>query len=280
MKRLRLAISPCPNDTAIFGALILGAVGCPVGDPEVLFEDVETLNDLAETGRAEVVKVSAAQAVRLRGRYRILSSGAAFGFGAGPKLVVRRGFDGWPGRVAVPGLKTTAALLLRAALAEKGLAAEFVPLRYDHIVPALARGRVDGGLLIHETALAHAAHGLDLLLDLGVWWRERLGRTPAPLGVILARTDLGPEALSAIDQTIRASLDFGQAHPERVAPLVWAMARETDREIISAHIAAYVGPLSRDMGESGRAALDELARLSAKSASLPGDPLPALDISW
>jgi 1,4-dihydroxy-6-naphthoate synthase len=118
MSTLSVAISPCPNDVIIFGAWMLGRVVLPGHRGAFALEDVETLNEAALAGSYDVVKISAAVAAQVAGTYTVLPSGAAFGFGAGPKLVVKKGFTGRPDVVAVPGLRTTAATLLRAALAE------------------------------------------------------------------------------------------------------------------------------------------------------------------
>ena len=283
-----VAISPCPNDVVIFGAWILGRVGLPDARATFAFEDVETLNEAALAGTFDVVKVSAAMAAPLEADYAVLPSGAAFGFGAGPKLVVRDGFAGRPGSVAVPGLRTTAATLLRAALAADDPAlpppnAPFVPVRYDEIVTAVRSGRTEAGLLIHETALAAADHGLRLVLDLGAWWQARLPDVPVPLGVILAKRRLGEKRLADLDGLLRQSLLAARAEPELVAPLARLLAREKNEAVIAAHIEAYVGELSLSMGETGAKALTLLRRLAkmAEDGAFPAaSPLPAPDQCW
>ncbi len=282
MNTLSVAISPCPNDVAIFGAWLLGRVETPGLRPGFAFEDVETLNEAALAGTYDVIKVSAAMAAPLADAYEVLPSGAAFGFGAGPKLVVGEGFSGRPRSVAVPGLRTTAATLLRAALAadDSGLPppdAAFLPVRYDAIVETVLQGRAEAGLLIHETALAAAAHGLRLLLDLGAWWQARLPGTPVPLGVILAKKSLGAARVAAIGETVRQSLLAARKEPALVAPLTRLLAREKDEAVIAAHIRAYVGDLSLDMGETGRLALRTLAELAPGGHLPPSPPLPARD---
>lgn len=267
MDTITVAISPCPNDMAIFAAFILGRVGMPGLRADFAFEDVETLNEAALAGRYDVVKISAAMAAPLAQTYAVLPAGAAFGFGAGPKLVVAKGFAGRPRSVAVPGLRTTAAALLRAALAEDRPElplpdAAFVPVRYDEIVAAVQAGRAEAGLLIHETALAAAAHGLTLLLDLGVWWQGRWPDVPVPLGVIVARQSLGAARLAALAGVLRQSLTLAREQPGLVAPLVRLFARERDDAVIAAHIRAYVGDLSLDMGPTGGAALAALAQMA------------------
>ncbi|MGE4539512.1 MAG: MqnA/MqnD/SBP family protein [Desulfovibrio sp.] len=282
---LSVAISPCPNDVVIFGAWILGRVGLPDARAAFAFEDVETLNEAALAGTYDVVKVSAAMAAPLAQSYAVLPSGAAFGFGAGPKLVVDKNFSGRPRTVAVPGLRTTAATLLRAALAgdDPGLPfpdAAFVPVRYDAIVDTVRSGRAEAGLLIHETALAAADHGLRLVLDLGQWWQARLPDVPVPLGVILARKSLGQARLAALGELLRESLLAAREEPELVAPLARLLAREKNEAVIRAHIAAYVGELSLAMGKTGAKALSHLRELAqmAKERHFPAaSPLPAPD---
>lgn len=282
---LSVAISPCPNDVVIFGAWILGRVGLPGTRATFAFEDVETLNEAALAGSHDIVKVSAAMAAPLAATYAVLPSGAAFGFGAGPKLVVKKDFSGRPRTVAVPGLRTTAATLLRAALAPDvpdlpPPDAPFLPVRYDAIVDAVRSGQAEAGLLIHETALAAADHGLRLLLDLGQWWEGLLPGVPVPLGVILAKKSLGETRLAALGELLRQSLLTARATPELVAPLARLLAREKNEAVIKAHIKAYVGELSLCMGETGVRALSRLAKLAdlAKSGHFPpGSPLPAPD---
>ena len=270
MRELSLAISPCPNDIYIFGAWILGV--CPEFEPArccFAFEDVDVLNQAAEAGTYDVIKVSSAKALLLGDKYRVLSAGAAYGFGDGPKLVRLQGRDKPVRSIAVPGLETTAATLLRSALArpesrpgtpELDAKPELRVLRYDAIVPAILQGQVDAGLLIHETALVPARYGLEILLDMGAWWKSQHGELPLPLGAILAAKRLGPELHQAIAAQIRASLAVARANARAIWPLVKLMAREIDDATLNAHIEAYVSELSAEMGGQGKMALLELGR--------------------
>ncbi len=253
---LTVAVSPCPNDTFIFGAWVLGYVpGAP--GARFFWHDVEELNQAAGRGAYDVVKVSAVCGLGLAD-YEILDAGAAFGKGAGPKLVALPDAPREPRRVAVPGLRTTAYALLRTAL---GPGFEPVPVLYDRIVEEVQSRRVDAGLLIHETALVPQRYGLEIRMDLGRWW-DGQGVGPLPLGVICARKSLGAAMLAEVDRTIRASLDAAREDRERVWPLARSLARELDDPTLCAHIEAYVDDLSRDMGQVGRAALKRLAGMA------------------
>jgi 1,4-dihydroxy-6-naphthoate synthase len=253
---LSVAISPCPNDTFIFGAWVLGLSPAPAGhDARFFWHDVQELNLGALAGTWDVTKVSAAMALRLRDTHTILPCGGAFGLEHGPKLVTREDFRSTPRRIAVPGLDTTAMCILNAALGGKFTP---VPMIFHAIVDAVLAGEVDAGLLIHETALIHDRYGLALHLDLGRWWREETGDLPLPLGCIVARHGLGTDMHEALARSIRASILHARAQRDSVMPFIAALARELDAETLEQHIAAYVNDFSLDMGPRGQAALHQL----------------------
>lgn len=261
MEKLTLAISPCPNDIFIFAPWILGIIKSP-RKSFFVFEDVETLNEMALTGAAEIVKVSAALFPKVSNEYNLLMSGAAFGKSVGPKLVVRQEFAGAPAKVAVPGFNTTAAALLKVFLSEVyDPFPELMPLRYDKIVPAVLDKNVDAGLLIHETALVPQNYGLRILQDLGLWWGEKNTIAPLPLGCILAKKSLGNTKQKQLEATIQASLRAAWRDPEQVKPLVRVFAKEINDSLLDEHIATYVSELSLDMGAEDGAGLKAFENL-------------------
>lgn len=256
MNALTAAISPCPNDSFIFGAWILGLVPEPLGTPARFFwHDVQELNLGALNGTWDVIKVSAATALRLQDSHVILPCGGAFGLEHGPKLVTRADFSGTPQRIAVPGLDTTAMCVLNAAMQGRFTP---VPMIFHSIVEAVQNGSVDAGLLIHETALVYDRYGLRLHTDLGHWWHEHTEGLPLPLGCILARKELGAAMHAALAECIRASVRHARQHPDAVMPFIASLARELDAPTLAKHIDAYVNDYSLDMGVQGRRALEML----------------------
>lgn len=252
---MNIAISPCPNDTWIFGAWIQGNVPGPAA--RFFWHDVQELNERASQRAYDVIKVSAAAALDLP-KHAILACGGAFGLEHGPKLVTRTPPPTQLQRIAVPGLTTTAYRLLRAALGPKF---EAVPTIFHAIPKMVHTGAVDAGLVIHETALIYERLGLGLVLDLGQWWREVSHGLPIPLGVIVMDHKYPAEDRAAVETAIRESLAFARSHPQAVMPLVRSLAQELDAPTLANHIAAYANDLSLDMGEAGRAALTLLGRL-------------------
>ena len=187
---LSLGYSPCPNDCFIFYALAHGKVRSDMGW-HIRLEDVEALNRMAMQGALDVSKISYHTYGHLTGDYVMLRSGGALGDGVGPLIVTREVLGNLEGkRVATPGGLTTANLLLKLSQPD----VETVERRYDRIMPAVAAGEVDAGLIIHESRFVYPRYGLHKYLDLGEWWREETGQL-LPLGGIMAKRSLGEEVL-------------------------------------------------------------------------------------
>lgn len=275
---LSLAYSPCPNDTFIFAAWTRGLLA-DAPHVEVKLDDVEALNEAARGGRFALTKVSYGAIPYLLDHYRILRAGGALGRGCGPLIVARPDADGNVtalhdfkphARIAIPGTMTTAYLLLRLALQRP---IDAVPMRFDRIVDAVARGTVDAGLIIHESRFTYAKRGLAQVVDLGAWWEGETGH-PIPLGAILARRDLGDAEARQIDATIRESLAYAHEHGEAVAPYVREHAFEMNEDVMRAHIDLYVNAYSRDLGDDGLAAIGNLFELASSAQLIPSGVAP------
>lgn len=270
---LTLGFSPCPNDTFIFHALVHGVVQAQGLAFRERLEDVETLNRLAAESALDVTKVSYGAVPHLLRDYVLLRSGGALGRGCGPLLVSRRplapaSLSG--ARIAIPGRRTTAALLLRLFAPD---AAEPVEMVYGDIMPAVARGEVDAGLIIHESRFTYPAHGLVRVADLGAWWEGETG-LPIPLGGIVARRALGGDVLRAVDDALRRSVEHAFAHPQASAAYVRAHAQEMDDAVARQHIELYVNRFSVDVGEEGERAVAELFRRAAAVGAAPDAATP------
>ncbi len=275
--RLRFGFSPCPNDTFAFWAATHGAVG---GAVELIADlaDIEALNEraIADRDPLPVTKLSIPALARVADRYVALPSGAALGFGCGPLVVCRAGSslrslaDIGNARVAIPGRRTTAYLLL-SALAPAPR--EAVAMTFDRVMPAVASGEFDAGLVIHESRFTYRDHGLVELADLGVAW-ERETAGPLPLAVIAARRDLGAPTLQAVAETLRTSVALARREPARPRAFVRAHAQEMADDVCARHIALYVNDFSEDLGATGRRAIDELLARGRAAGLLPAGASP------
>ena len=251
---LELNISPCPNDTFMFDAMVNGRIGCGGLQFTTGYYDIEQLNDRAVRGVAHVTKISAAVLPLVADRYRVLDCGAALGRGNGPLLVRRRGETATIRRVAVPGMHTTAALLVRLLMPE---ITDLTPVLFSESAGAVEQGRFDAGVLIHEGRFVYGQRNLELTADLGRLWEARTG-LPLPLGLIVARRDLPDEVQTLIETTLRRSIEYAFAHPTASRGYVKAHARELDDEVIDKHIAMFVNDFSLTLGDEGRRAVEML----------------------
>lgn len=91
---LRIAYSPCPNDTFVFDAWAHGRVpGAPALD--VTFADIDITNGMAERGESDVLKVSYAVLPYVLDEYALLPCGGALGRGCGPLVLTREPGPTW-----------------------------------------------------------------------------------------------------------------------------------------------------------------------------------------
>ncbi len=267
---LRIAYSPCPNDTFVFDALAHGRVpGAPALD--VTFADIDITNGMAERGESDVLKVSYAVLPYVLGEYALLPCGGALGRGCGPLVLTREADADLRGRtVAVPSETSTAYLLFRlwAADTVPGGVGEIVVMPFHEIMPAVRDGKVDAGLVIHEARFTYRNYGLHKLADMGEHWEHTTG-LPIPLGAIIAKRSLGEETLTRLADSVRASVRAAWDDPEASRPYVMEHAQEMDPAVADQHIGLYVNEFTADLGEDGYAAIRGLLTRAAAEGLVP-----------
>ena len=261
---LTLGISPCPNDTFIFDALVNGRLDTGDLRLEVVHEDVQTLNRWALAGRLDVTKLSYGVLPDVvDGPYALLEAGGALGRGVGPLLVARPGVGLRPGpRPASPSpaSRPPPTCSSRWSTPARPASASWSSRRSRRRWPA---GEVDAGVIIHEGRFTYAARGLVRLLDLGEAWEQRTG-APIPLGGIVARRALGRRVLRRLDGLIRASVEAAWAGGGALSPYVKRHAQELDEAVMRQHIELYVNEHSLALGPEGRRAVEIAARVHAR----------------
>ena len=271
---IHVAHSPDSDDAFMFWALAAGRID--TGGRRYVHElaDIETLNRRALAGELEVTAVSIHAYAYLADRYALLAHGASIGDRYGPRIVARERAPADPraalaGRsVAVPGELTTAFLALRLYQP----AARTVVVPFDQIEEYVAAGRADAGLLIHEGQLTFADRGLELWVDLGVWWDDETG-LPLPLGGNVVRRDLGDATLGAVARDLKASIEYGLAHRAEALAHAQTFSRGLDPAKTDRFVAMYVNDYTVDYGERGRQAVRELLARGHRAGIVPG-PVP------
>ena len=278
--KLSLGISPCPNDTYIFDAMLHGKIDTEGLEFMPRLEDVETLNQLAIEGSLDISKVSYGVVFQLMGQYRILEAGSALGKGVGPLFVSKKighdeEIDFSKIRVALPGINTTAHLLFSLAYPEIKNKT-FVPF---HVIEDMViNDEVDAGVIIHENRFTYQQKGLNKLSDLGDVWEKRTG-APIPLGGILVRRLFDLDLATKINRVINRSLAFANDHADALPVFVTENAKEMNEEVMRNHISLYVNEFSLALGQEGRLAVLELIKASAalNQKSLPEGLSPFLN---
>jgi 1,4-dihydroxy-6-naphthoate synthase len=260
---LTIGISPCPNDTYIFDAMLNGKIDTEGLSFTYKLEDVETLNKMALRGELDISKVSYGGVSKMLQHYKILNAGGALGQGVGPLFVSKKfknaeELDPEQTTIALPGNYTTAHLLFSLSyplFKNKN----FIP--FDDIESAVLNDEVDAGVIIHENRFTYQERGLQKLADLGERWESETG-LPIPLGGILARRKFSQPLQQKIDRVIKRSLEYANAHNDLLPEFVTSHAQEMSEDVMRKHIDLYVNDYSLHLGIQGRAAIWKLLETS------------------
>ncbi len=256
MHTIRVAHSPDSDDAFMYYGIACGAVRAEGVRFEQALSDIESANAAAREGRYDVTAISAAAYPHLADRYLLLDSGASFGDGYGPAVVVPAGsrvarLEELAGRrIAIPGVRTSAALALALRLPEHVA----VPMDFKAVGPAALRGEVDAGLVIHEGQLTAAEDGLRVVEDLGRSWKARTG-LPLPLGLNAVKRDLPEPVRRAAAVAWKASIDYGLAHRSEALDYAMTFARGLDRRKADTFVGMYVNEWTQELGPRGREAV-------------------------
>jgi len=265
-QKLTIGFSPCPNDTFVFDALIHGKIPTGRWQFEPVIADVEQLNQLAFESRLDITKLSYHAYAYVNSRYALLRSGSALGSNCGPLLITlpshRKAGESLSAlrqrasemTVAIPGKYTTANFLFDIAIPKVKAKREML---FSEIEAAVLAGKVDAGLVIHETRFTYADRGLVKLLDLGEHW-EQLTGCPIPLGGIAVNRKLAAEVQLEINAFIENSVRHALNHPDSPKAYVRQHAQEMDEEVMYRHIALYVNDFTVKLGSTGEQAVQLL----------------------
>jgi 1,4-dihydroxy-6-naphthoate synthase len=260
--------SPDPDDAFMFYALAHNKIDTGRFHFRHELQDIETLNDRAMRGEIEVSAVSLHAYAYLQDKYALLPSGCSMGDKYGPMVVTRQKMclgELKNVTIAVPGRRTTAYLALRLLLPE-GFPSEVIP--FDQIIPAVASGKFEAGLIIHEGQLTFQNQGLQLIVDLGVWWQEKTG-LPLPLGGNVVRKDLGPEAIREISRLLKESIRYSLVHRNEALGYALQYARDMDMALADRFVGMYVNEWTLDYGPRGREAVQRLLAEGHRAGVIP-----------
>jgi len=262
--KLTLGFSPCPNDTFIFDAMVNGKIDTRGLSFDYVLEDVETLNRYAEQGKLDITKLSYNAFLKTVNQYALLHSGSALGKGVGPMLIAKQPLDLnniADFKIAIPGVNTTANLLLTLAFPQAKNKTEVV---FSEIEAGVLNGTYDAGLIIHESRFTYAQKGLHKLIDLGDWWEHTM-HAAIPLGGIVVRRSFDKELCATVDAVIKDSLAYSWKHYLQLSDFVTAHAQEMEEQVMRQHIELYVNDFTTDLGTVGRQSIETLFDAAQKA---------------
>src|SRR5437588_2043832 len=271
--------SPDPDDAFMFYALAHDKLDTGNLRFRHELQDIETLNRRALRGDLDATAVSIHAYAYLLDQYALLPSGCSMGDKYGPMVVAKNPLavpDLRRATIAIPGTLTTAYLTLRLLLPDgfgpQGDDGLFV-VPFDRILSAVAEGRYDAGLIIHEGQLTFQNQGLHLVVDLGVWWQEKTG-LPLPLGGNVVRRDLGPETMKQISRLLKESIHYALAHRDAALDYALKYARDMDKSLADRFVGMYVNDWTLDYGPRGREAVRRLLEEGYRGGVIPTAPVP------
>lgn len=289
--KLRLGHSPDPDDAFMWwplanftlqdGTELRPKVDTAGFEFVHVLEDIQSLNVRSQQAELEITAISMHQYPFVADRYALTSCGASMGEGYGPMIVSERkpGSDAakvaGPAdlagkRLAIPGERTTAWLTCQLLLKEHGLSAEDLavePVAFDEIIPAVAEGKFDAGLIIHEGQLTYRDAGLVLVTDLGQWWGDTRG-LPLPLGGNAIRRDLG-ERMPTVCRVLLDSIRYAMEHRQEAVSFSLRYARGMGAELADEFVGMYVNDKTLHYGDRGKQAVQRLFDEATDAGLIP-----------
>ncbi len=263
MVQIKLGHTPDADDAFMFYALATGKVKSDFQINHVI-QDIETLNRRAILHELDVTAVSAHAYAYLKD-YVILKSGGSFGLDYGPIVITKKGgkiisqnqLEG--ATIAIPGKMTSANLLLKLAIGKFNE----IEVPFDKIPDAVAAGKVDAGLVIHEAQITYDKSKFGGVLDLGKWWSSNAGRLPVPLGINVASTrSISRDQIKKFSNLFTESIAYGLDNIDAAVDYAMQYARGQPKDTITKFVKMYVNDFTLDMGETGKRAIERMFEMA------------------
>ena len=259
--------TPDADDAFMFYAMFSGKVISPDFTVKHVIEDIENLNRKAISPKLDVTAVSV-HACAYIPEYTILRSGGSFGIGYGPIVTARKEMTIsklQKAKIAIPGKMTSAFLLLQLMIGKF----DYVEMNFSDIPTAVKNGKVDAGLVIHETQLSYSNEGIIKVLDTGEWWNEATNGLPVPLGINVMRDNFGLETIKKFDKFLQESIEFGLKHTDDAIEYAMKYARGKPKSLVEKFVKMYVNNVTVNMGKNGEKSIKKIFELAAEKNLVP-----------
>lgn len=259
--------TPDSDDAFMFYGMFTGKISSPGFTVNHVIEDIEKLNRKATNPELDVTAVSVHACAYIPG-YTILRSGGSFGIGYGPIVTSTKQMtidEIKKAKIAIPGKMTSAFLLLQIMIGKFN----YVEMNFSDIPEAVKSGKVDAGLVIHETQLSYEQEGNVKILDVGEWWDKTTDGLPVPLGINVMKTSLGMELIHKFDKYLQESIEYGLENFEDAIEYAMQYSRGKPRELIRKFVKMYVNQVTVNMGNKGEESIRRLFEMAEEKNLVP-----------
>ncbi|KFM20718.1 hypothetical protein AAA799D07_00164 [Marine Group I thaumarchaeote SCGC AAA799-D07] len=259
--------TPDADDAFMFYGMFSGKIRSPDFTVTHVIEDIENLNRKATNPKLDVTAVSVHACAYIPG-YTILRSGGSFGIGYGPIVTARKEMtikELQHAKIAIPGKMTSAFLLLQLMIGKF----DYIEMNFSEIPAAVKTGKVDAGLVIHETQLSYEDEGIIKILDLGEWWDKTTDGLPVPLGINVMKNSFGIENIRKFDKFLQKSIQFALDHTDDAINYAMKYGRGKSRDLIEKFVKMYVNNITINMGKSGEESIIKIFDMAKKKDLVP-----------
>jgi 1,4-dihydroxy-6-naphthoate synthase len=259
--------TPDSDDAFMFYGMFTGKITSSDFEVNHVIEDIEKLNRKATNPELDVTAVSVHACAYIPG-YTILRSGGSFGIGYGPIVTGKKQMtvdEIKKGTIAIPGKMTSAFLLLQLMIGKF----DYVEMNFSDIPEAVRNGKVNAGLVIHETQLSYEQEGNVKILDVGEWWDKKTDGLPVPLGINVMKTSLGMDTIHKFDQYLQASIEYGLENLDDAIDYAMQYSRGKPQALIEKFVKMYVNKITVNMGDVGEEAIKRIFEMAKERNLVP-----------
>ena len=259
--------TPDSDDAFMFYAMFNDLVKSDEFHVTHVIEDIENLNKKATEPELDVTAVSV-HACAYIPNYTVLRSGGSFGIGYGPIVTAMKPMaidELKNSKIAIPGKMTSAFLLLQLMIGKF----DYLEMNFSDIPNAVKTGKVDAGLVIHETQLSFEQEGVMKVLDVGKWWDEQTNGLPVPLGINVMSNKHDSQIINKFDLYLQESIKYALDHKDNALEYAMQYSRGKSRELIEKFVHMYVNDVTVNMGESGEKSIRTLFEMAKQKNLVP-----------
>ena len=259
--------TPDSDDAFMFYGMLNGKVRSDDFTIKHVIGDIEELNQKAVDPELDVTAVSVHACAYLP-EYTILRSGGSFGIGYGPIVTSNKDMsidELQNSLIAIPGKMTSAFLLLQLMIGKFN----YLPMNFSDIPAAVKSGKVDAGLVIHETQISYKQEGNVKILDVGEWWDKTTNGLPVPLGINVMKTSFGEESIKKFDMFLQDSIEYGLEHTTDAIDYAMQYGRNKPRDLIEKFVKMYVNNVTVNMGTEGEDSIKKVFEMARQKNLTP-----------